>query len=949
MVIESLVLFSAIKKFSDVVGLTADIQRSPEKTLDAIYEKVVQDNPRFLQYWNRIFQGDLKRIFDRTFEAIAPGNESVKRKFILATGSDPGLNQICIDIERGFLPKVEQLVPIFENVLPGENPHQVAEKFIRLLYKSINLDKQQAFLLDSSHLKELDEVISNTEKILERIVKPLDAGTRIIVEEGKPHSDEVLVSAAKLPMTDATLLGREKELKMLDNAWENENCNVISLVAFGGVGKTALVNVWLNNIAQDHYRGAQKVYGYSFYTQGTSEDKQASADPFITAALEWFGDPDPTEGSPWQKGERLAKLVREERTLLILDGLEPIQYPPGEMGGRLRDPGMQSLLRGLGSHNPGLCVITTRLEVEDLKRFKGSLAEYIDLEKLTPEAGAKLLELRGAKGSEKELKKASEEFEGHALALNLLGNYLSVVYDGDIRKRDQIPKLTKYPQQGGYARRVMESYQRMFKDKPELDVLYMVGLFDRPAEGGAIEALKAEPVIAGLTTRIADLSHEDWQFTLHNLRTAKLLTEKIEGEPDTLDCHPLIREHFGERLKKENSATWKEAHRRLYEYYKTTAKEFPDTIEEMIPLYEAVVHGCHAELHKEVLHEVYWKRIQRGNKYFSKRQLGVYGYELSALSCFLDPQSKDVVEGLSETDEVFILSELGFSLRAQGRLVEAVQLLQLVHKSNFKQSDWINYAIQVGNISELYLIIGDIGNALVIAGNSFEASEMSSNIPQFITTQTAFANALHKAGNIKQAKILFSRAEEIQKSYQPNYPLLYSLQGFNYCDLLLSLGNYSEVINRGSQTLKWMTQQNWLLGIALDNLTLGRAYLLQILNDKRSAFSKAENHLNEAVIGLRKAGVQEYIARGLQTRAELYRVKEDFTNCLYDLEEAMEIATLGGMRLFEADCHLGYARLYMAKGEKEKAREHLCKAKEIIDDTGYHRRDEEVKNLECRI
>jgi hypothetical protein len=32
---------------------------------------------------------------------------------------------------------------------------------------------------------------------------------------------------------------------------------------------------------------------------------QVSADQFIAAALTWFGDPDPTQGSPWDKGERL--------------------------------------------------------------------------------------------------------------------------------------------------------------------------------------------------------------------------------------------------------------------------------------------------------------------------------------------------------------------------------------------------------------------------------------------------------------------------------------------------------------------------------------------------------------------------------------------------------------------------------------------------------------------
>ena len=55
-------------------------------------------------------------------------------------------------------------------------------------------------------------------------------------------------------------------------------------------------------------------------TGGTS-----SADEFLDAALGWFGDPDPRIGMAWEKGEKLAKLIAHRRTLLVLDGLEPLK------------------------------------------------------------------------------------------------------------------------------------------------------------------------------------------------------------------------------------------------------------------------------------------------------------------------------------------------------------------------------------------------------------------------------------------------------------------------------------------------------------------------------------------------------------------------------------------------------------------------------------------------
>ena len=86
----------------------------------------------------------------------------------------------------------------------------------------------------------------------------------------------------------------------------------------------------------------------------------SSADEFLDAALTWFGDPDPRIGTAWEKGERLAKLIAHRRTLLVLDGLEPLQNPPGPQEGRLREPSLQALLRELAAFNTGLCVITTR-------------------------------------------------------------------------------------------------------------------------------------------------------------------------------------------------------------------------------------------------------------------------------------------------------------------------------------------------------------------------------------------------------------------------------------------------------------------------------------------------------------------------------------------------------------------------------------------------------------
>ena len=100
----------------------------------------------------------------------------------------------------------------------------------------------------------------------------------------------------------------------------------------------------------------------------------------------------------WEKGERLAKLVAHRRTLLVLDGLEPLQNPPGPQEGRVREPSLQALLRELAAFNKGLCVITTRTPVADIADHERTSALRRDLEQLSSDAGAKLLRALGVKG-----------------------------------------------------------------------------------------------------------------------------------------------------------------------------------------------------------------------------------------------------------------------------------------------------------------------------------------------------------------------------------------------------------------------------------------------------------------------------------------------------------------------------------------------------------------------
>lgn len=108
---------------------------------------------------------------------------------------------------------------------------------------------------------------------------------------------------------------------------------------------------------------------WSFYSQGSSEDKQTSATPFFSHVFEVLNADKRLEtdfSSPEAKGEYLAQLLNQQRCILVLDGLEPMQYADKANRGELKDRALRALLKHLSGTGTGLCIITTRIAVHEL-------------------------------------------------------------------------------------------------------------------------------------------------------------------------------------------------------------------------------------------------------------------------------------------------------------------------------------------------------------------------------------------------------------------------------------------------------------------------------------------------------------------------------------------------------------------------------------------------------
>ncbi len=84
-------------------------------------------------------------------------------------------------------------------------------------------------------IRKLDGIEDKLDEISEQVHGHADG-------ESKSEARGLKIATAKLPVTGHELFGREQELAGLDEAWGDEHTHILSLVAWGGVGKTALVN-----------------------------------------------------------------------------------------------------------------------------------------------------------------------------------------------------------------------------------------------------------------------------------------------------------------------------------------------------------------------------------------------------------------------------------------------------------------------------------------------------------------------------------------------------------------------------------------------------------------------------------------------------------------------------------------------------------------------------------
>jgi hypothetical protein len=762
------------------------------------------------------------------------------------------------------------------------------------------------------------------------------------------------VDICHLPQPTTALIGRKTELSQLTQRFTDGKTRLAIIVAAGGIGKSALTDEWLQYISEQNYYDKTHVFGWSFYAQGT-HTSYTNSEEFFSKVLLFLGVTEIPKDEI-EKARTLVKELQKQPCLLILDGLEPLQYAQNlsAMNGELQDSALKEFIlqfRQMGGKS--FVLFSSRQPLIELNKWQESHYLSLDLKTLPHKDGAELLKVLGAIGRLDERQKISQDLNGHALSLVLMGHLLSEHYQGDCYYAKKVPPLTSASgnsdaeKDSRHAVRVLNYYDSL-QDAASRCFLQLLGLFDRPMNTVEKAVLIAK---ANHAKPLRALMETQWQAIEQRLENSGLLLGK-KGSFERLewDTHPIIRSFFGEKFKENHPEAFQQAHLVLFEYYqKVPEQEFgkflPDTLDEMQPLYRAVAHGCLADRYAHAF-KIYYERIDRNDEAYATNKLGAYSYTLSTLSKFF-PNNWDfppVKSGINEAEQALLLAEALFCLMYLGRLSEAVICGEAGIKLEVNRKDWVNSNITAQNLADLYLLLGKINQASWIAKKAISYAEYIPDTFPKILSYSCFAHIEYRKGNIYGASILFQQAETLESEHENIY--LTSLEGFNYSILLLDTFMDKKTLKtvqiRANYSLQIVIEKNWLLSIALDKLILAR--IASLNNDLNT-----ENLFSLAVQSIEEAKAVQFIPQFYLHRADFYLTYNQLNPVLADLNSAFEIIERCGMKLYEVDYLLIHGRYCLATSDIASASEHYEEAKQLISETGYHLRDAELDLFAAQI
>ncbi|MFC2036759.1 restriction endonuclease [Chloroflexota bacterium] len=793
-----------------------------------------------------------------------------------------------------------------------------------------------------------------------RLLEPADLGAMVAEAQTTVHdrpsslpilslSDPCL--AHPYPLQE-NFTGRVHERQMLTEWLVGGGRPLLTLIAIGGMGKSALTWAWLQRDVlglplpdltpdspevtdrchvpeNEHPEG---VLWWSFY------ERESSFAAFVDRALAYAseGRVDPAELlTLHDKVRALIDLLNQHRLLVVLDGFErelrayaslSAVYQGDTVTEDARDdyracsdPHAANFLRWVAAIAiRSRVLLTSRLFPRELDGLAGCQRE--DLAALDPDDAVSFFRAQGVQGTRAEIQAACQPYGYHPLALRLLSGMAvrDPAHPGDVAAAAEYSPLPHLvPQEhhilalayNALSPLLRELLSRLaaFRSPVEYEVAAMLSPFEGKRELGL--AFR-ELVDRGLIF----FDQERWRY----------------------DLHPIVRAYAYDRLVDKEGV-----HLRLRDYFSAVLSpdvDRADSVEDLAPIVELYHHTVRAGWYDEAA-DLFHDRLS-DPLYF---RFGAYQTEIDLLRALfpdhLDPVTGQWARDPASSDQVALprltgksaqawtLNAMASSYSCSGQLRSALPLLEMHNRLQSELGEKQNLAIGLENLASVELELGELAAADRNLRRIVEWASKSGDFGLQASGHRELGRLLAYRGSFDEARLQLDTATEIEERISPmqsegitwTYRAQWALlKGDSHGVLEAAapaLQQAEEVAKSRDfvypvRNLVWV---DWLMGAA--HLELGNLV-------------EAESHLGEALTRCRHINLVELEPDILLTWARWLCANGDRENALSCAAEALSIANRCEYRLKQAEIYNFLARWELEGENKLKAREHAKIAKE---------------------
>jgi hypothetical protein len=683
---------------------------------------------------------------------------------------------------------------------------------------------------------------------------------------------------------------------------------VVSLVAAGGTGKTALAERVLADLDD---RPPAGVLVWSFY-----EDQRIEG--LLRTACEYFTGETPTSAGGLLERLQVA-LAGDEPHLLVIDGLERVQAEgtAGRLRGNLEDPQLRRLVRwlaaGLGTRTRAL--VTSRLPLADLSDWQDAGHREERLDDLEPAAAVAVLRSWGVKGDDAILDGRAKDLGYHALSVAVLGSYLGKLWGGDPTKAPTFDRGEMSADDPKAARltRILTHYAERLPDA-ERDLLARLSTFPRGVTAESLSFLiDAGGQIAGA---LAGCSQVRLLRLLKQLRELGLVFRYDVPQGAVFTAHPFLREHFRTLLGSTNPEAIHEAVRSRLATSLDPAPTLKPTDPRTLDRYEALIEHTRLAGHSRDAFNLY--RFGLGSYTHLGEVLGDNARGLRLVSGFsADGSLEGAGLDLPERDRSILLNSWGLFAECLGDLAVARRAFALGATLRERAGE-VNYpGVMTINLCEVELMACRLPTVRDTATRAIGEARWRKRTGHVASNPHAYlAAAMFRMGQYSHFWVEFAASAAVAGDGS-QFVLRHILEA----ECRLALGDRAGAAALCRQDVDTCRRNNWTYRRFVNEVLLGLLALPDNPTSARQYLEAARNYAS------RSSDVEVQL-RCYHLAAELARTEGALEVSCREAEVGLHHADTCGFGHYGIELRLALARAQLAGGESQCA---LQRAREALD------------------